>query len=218
MADRTELLNIYHTLKKAFGPRHWWPARTVQEVIAGAILAQNTSWENARKALTALKKANSLNFKAIHQIEEKVLAGMVRPARFFNQKAKALKTFAAYFADHYNFSLRRIKNRETLVLREELLSLYRIGPETADSILLYALNKPVFVIDAYTRRIFSRHGFIRGDESYDRVQSFFTGRLPCDTDLYNDYHAQIVFLGNRFCRPKPVCDGCPLKGISGKRF
>jgi len=216
MTGRTDLLKIYGILRKAFGPRHWWPARTAQEVMIGAILTQNTSWANAAKAITALRNESGLNFKAIDQASEKVLAGRVRSARFFNQKAKALKIFAAYFGDHYGFSIRRMKNRETALLREELLTLYRIGPETADSILLYALDKPVFVIDAYTRRIFSRHGFLTGNETYDSCQAFFMNNLPRDPDLYNDYHAQIVFLGNRFCRPKPVCDSCPLKGIVKK--
>ena len=204
------LIKIYHTLLAAFGPRSWWPAKTSEEVIFGAILAQNTSWKNVKQAINALKDAGKLSFKAIAKMDSEELAEIVRPARFLNQKAKALKVFADYFGTKYNFQIKKIKKVSLSKLREELFNLYRIGPETGDSILLYALEKPIFVIDAYTKRIFSQHGFMKMDESYDAYQKFFMDNLPSDVQLYNEFHALIVHTGYLYCKPKPLCEECPL--------
>jgi endonuclease-3 related protein len=204
------LMKIYHTLLAAFGPRHWWPAKTSEEVIFGAILAQNTTWKNATRAIAALKNAENLSFKKIATMNLEELAELVRPARFLNQKAKALKTFADYFAKVYQCDIKKMKKFSLEKLREELLNLYRIGPETADSILLYALKKPIFVIDVYTKRILSQHGFMKSDDSYVEYQKFFMDNLPHDMQLYNEFHALIVHTGYLYCKPKPLCDECPL--------
>ncbi len=163
-------------------------------------------------ALQALKDAQVLSFRRIAAADEQELARLVRPARYFNQKARALKAFAGYFGSRYNYSIERMRRRDTLELRDELLGVYRIGPETADCILLYALEKPVFVIDAYTKRILSRHGILSAQHSYDDFQRLFMKLLPPDVALYNDFHAQLVKLGNTYCSPKPRCEVCPLRG------
>jgi endonuclease-3 related protein len=208
--SQPSLLKIYQSLLSAFGPRHWWPAKTSEEVIFGAILAQNTTWKNAKRAITALENADKLSFEAIKKMNEKKLGELVKPARFFNQKAKALKVFAEYFGNKYNFNIKKMKRLPLAHVREELLSLYRIGPETADSILLYALQKPIFVIDAYTKRIFSQHGFMKIDDSYAAYQNFFMNNLPLDVQLYNEFHALLVHTGYLYCKPKPLCGECPL--------
>lgn len=207
---KTPLMKIYHALLAAFGPRHWWPAKTAEEVIFGAILAQNTTWKNANRAIGELKNAGKLSFEAIKKMNEKKLGELVRPARFYNQKAKALQVFADYFGNKYNFNIKKMKKSPLAKLREELLSLYRIGPETADSILLYALKKPMFVIDAYTKRIFGQHGFMKIDDSYAAYQKFFMDNLPHNVQLYNEFHALIVHTGYLYCKPKPLCVECPL--------
>lgn len=206
-----QLLKIYQSLLSAFGPQHWWPAKTPEEVIFGAILAQNTTWKNAKRSIDELKKSGKLSFKAIEKMNEKKLGALVRPARFFNQKAKALQVFANYFGTRYNFDIKKLQKSSLENLREEFLLLYRIGPETADSILLYALKKPIFVIDAYTKRIFSQHGFMQHNDSYDAYQKFFMDNLPSlDVQLYNEFHALIVHTGYLYCKPKPLCGECPL--------
>lgn len=214
---KQHLMNIYKRLLAAIGPQHWWPADTAEEVIFGAILTQNTSWKNVEQAIIALRQAGQLGFQQVAAMDEQELAQLIRPARFLNQKAQALKVFAAYFGKNYGFSIRRMQYKKTEALREELLGLYRIGPETADSILLYALGKPVFVIDVYTKRIFSRHGCLNMESPYSDFQNLFMDNLPCDAALYNEYHALLVHVGNRFCKPKPLCDTCPLRGSFRRR-
>ncbi len=209
---------LYSRLLTAFGHRNWWPAKSAGEVIFGAILTQNVAWTSVEQATAALRRAGKLNFKSIAGMDEAELAALIRPARFMNQKARALKAFAEYFGSRYGFSIRRMKKYTAEALREQLLSLYRIGPETADSILLYALDKPVFVIDAYTKRICSRHGLLGPDDSYDVYQRFFKERLACDAALYNDFHAQLVHLGNRFCKTRPLCSDCPLQDFKTLPF
>lgn len=209
---------FYSRLLTAFGRRNWWPAQSAEEVIFGAILTQNVAWTSVEQAITALRRAGKLHFKNIAAMDEAALAALIRPARFMNQKAKALKAFADYFGRRYGFCIRRMKKCTTEALREQLLSLYRIGPETADSILLYALEKPVFVIDAYTKRICSRHGLLCPDDTYDVYQRFFMDRLACDAALYNDFHAQLVHLGNRFCKTRPLCSACPLQDFKTLPF
>jgi endonuclease-3 related protein len=210
---KNQLMDIYNRLYKAFGSRHWWPAKSAEEVIIGAILAQNISWKNVEQAIAAMKVQRALSFKAIAAMDEEQLAPVIRPARFLNQKARALKVFADYFGRQYGYSLPRMKKRNVWELRDELLGLYRIGPETADSILLYALEKPIFVIDAYTKRIFSRHGVLPLEVSYAEYQKLFMDNLPPDVRLYNEYHALLVHLGNCFCKPKTLCAECPLRSL-----
>ena len=210
---KRQLLDIYNLLYQAFGSRHWWPADSAEETIIGAILAQNITWKNVEQAIAALKAHRALSFKAIAAMDEEKLAPIIRPARFLNQKARALKVFADYFGRQYGYRLPRMKKRDWRELRDELLELYRIGQETADSILLYALAKPVFVIDLYTKRILSRHGLLTMEDSYADYQKLFMDNLPSDVRLYNEYHALLVHLGNRFCKPRPLCEECPLNAL-----
>jgi endonuclease III related protein len=204
------LLGIYHLLLKHFGHRHWWPAATPFEVMVGAILTQNTAWTNVEKAITELKRADALSPEALAKMDQPALGQLIRSSGYYNQKAERLQRFAWFFLDEFGGSIARMAAEDTAALRTRLLALKGIGPETADSILLYALNQPIFVVDAYTRRIFSRAGFLPPDADYHAIQDFFTSRLPRDISLYNDFHAQIVYLGKDYCRTKPQCQECPL--------
>jgi endonuclease-3 related protein len=207
------LESIYPILVKQFGHRGWWPGDTPFEVILGAILTQNTAWSNVEKALTNLKKAKVFSIKRLREIPESELASLIRPSGYFNQKAKKIKSIIAFLDANYGGSIARMKKAPLERLRTELLEVSGIGPETADSILLYALDKKVFVVDAYTRRIFARHYYFDPDPSYDEVQERFEREAPDDLDWYNDFHAQIVAVGNRYCKPKPQCEGCPLEPL-----
>jgi endonuclease III related protein len=212
MSART-LQRMYARLYRAAGPRRWWPADSPQEVIVGAILTQSIAWKNVEQAITNLREAGCLSFRAIQSMPAHELAALIRPARFLNQKTRALKEFADYFGRRYDFSIRQMAARDTGELRVELLGLYRIGAETADSILLYALAKPVFVIDLYTKRILSRHGMLSMEHPYEDFQRFCTDAVAPDVQLYNEFHALLVYAGNAYCGTKPRCDACPLKGV-----
>lgn len=203
---------IYGKLYSYFGPQRWWPAKTPFEVIAGAILTQNTSWANVEKAINNLRKHDLLRPEKLYKLPQKKLASLIRPAGYYNIKAKRLKEFMNFLFKNYKGSLRRMSLRDTAFLRNDLLSVKGIGPETADSILLYALNKPVFVVDAYTKRIFSRHRLIKEEAGYDSAQELFMQNLKPDIGLFNEYHALLVKLGKEFCRKRnPKCELCPLK-------
>ncbi|MEK6728670.1 MAG: endonuclease III domain-containing protein [Planctomycetota bacterium] len=205
------LLDMYQKMLDALGPMQWWPGETPFEVIIGAILTQNTNWTNVEKAIKNLKMAGKLYPHEIHQLSEEELAQLIRPSGFFNVKAKRVKTFINWLFSHYEGDLAYLFDRGLPALREELLSIKGIGPETADSILLYAGNLPTFVVDAYTYRIFSRHGLIPEESSYDEMKDFFEENLPQDVQLYNEYHALLVNIGKRYCKPKQSCEQCPLK-------
>ncbi len=205
------LSGIFKRLYSHFGPQHWWPGDSPFEVMVGAILTQNTNWQNVSKAITNLKKQRVLSAEKIHRISISKLASLIKPAGYFNVKAKRLKNFLEFFMTGYQGSIRTLSNKEMLTCREELLQVNGIGPETADSMLLYALNKPMFVVDAYTKRILSRHNLIKEDASYDGVQRLFMEHLPNDLNLFNEYHALIVRLGKDICKTKPLCNICPLK-------
>lgn len=218
-ADR--LSEVYQVLYKAFGHQHWWPGETPFEIMVGAILTQNTSWANVEKAIRNLKRAGKLSPSAIHKLSTRALAGLIRPSGYFNIKAVRLKKFIEFLFKRFGGKVDRMLLVDPVSLREDLLRVPGIGPETADSILLYALRKPFFVIDAYTKRIFARHRlrFTKRplsptrllDLSYSDWQIIFTRHLPLDISLYNDFHAQIVHLGKTFCRAStPVCSSCPL--------
>ncbi len=209
---RKLLLEIYGRLYGHFGPRHWWPADTPFEVIVGAILTQNASWKNAEKAIANLKRENMLSPKALDRIRERRLASIIRPSGFYNVKSKRLKNFVGFLFSRYN-STKEMLSRPSGALRKELLEVKGLGPETVDSILLYAAGKPVFVVDAYTKRIFSRHGLIDEDIGYEGLQRLFTDNLPRRVRLFNEYHALIVETGKDFCRRKPLCGKCPLRKI-----
>lgn len=213
------LLSAYRTLRRSFGHQHWWPGDTPFEIIVGAILTQNTAWTNVEKAIANLKKAGCLNPAGMRRIPESRLAGLIRPAGYFNVKADRLKSFIRFFFANYSGRIDRMKREDPVRLREKLLAVKGIGPETADSILLYALGLPFFVIDAYTRRVFSRHRVYPADEDYDSWQRLFSDAIRSHgpfrrrelVSLFNDFHAQIVTLGKNFCRTRPRCVDCPLR-------
>jgi endonuclease-3 related protein len=208
---RDEVIDIFNILLKHFGPQHWWPGETPFEVMVGAILTQNTNWTNVEKAIGNLKRAGALAPETINAMPAATLAELIKPSGYFNIKAKRLKTFISYFMESYGGSIKKMKKREPAALREELLSLPGIGQETADSIMLYALDIPVFVVDAYTKRIFSRHGFFPPDSDYRYVQKFFMDCLPKDVKQYNEYHALIVRLAKERCAKKAgECEICIL--------
>ena len=210
--SHNQLLQIYNKLYTAFGPQDWWPARTPFEVAVGAILTQNTAWSNVEKAIVNLRRHRCLTFKAMSDISEKKLALLIRSAGYFNIKAKRLKNFIRFLGDSYQGDLGRMRRQDAGILRRELLGVNGIGRETADSILLYVLGKPIFVIDAYTKRMLSRHGYKTAlKDDYDVVQQWFDRALPRESELFNEYHALIVKLGKDFCKKtKPRCSLCPL--------
>lgn len=209
--SRRALLNIYRALHQRYGPRHWWPADTPFEVILGAILTQNASWKNVEKAVQNLKRGGLLTPFAISAIPKVKLARLIRPAGYFNVKAKRVKNFLVYLKKHWGLSLGKMFRTPLHELRLQLLGVNGIGEETADSILLYAGGKPTFVVDAYTRRVLTRHRYLTGSETYGEIQSIFTRLLPRRVSLYNDFHAQLVEVGKDYCRPSPRCESCPLK-------
>ena len=211
-ADRRTLQTVFRQLFRRFGPQHWWPGRTRLEVVIGAILTQNTAWTNVEKAIRRLRAARALNLPALHGADLKTLAEWIRPAGYFNVKARRLRAFTTLVVEDFGGDLRRLFALETSALRARLLAVNGIGPETADSILLYAAERPVFVVDAYTRRFMSRHGWVLAHAPYDEVARAFTRHLPLEVALYNEYHALIVALGKYFCRPTPRCAECPLRG------
>ncbi len=207
------LVQIYEKLYASFGPQHWWPGETPFEVAVGAILTQNTNWGNVEKAIENLKKNRLLRPSALHALSHARLAELIRPAGYFNIKAKRLKNFVAFLMHEYHGSMHRMKKEDVGSARKKLLSVNGIGPETADSIILYALEKPVFVVDAYTKRVLSRHTILDHDASYDAFQKLFHAKLRENVSLFNEYHALIVRLAKENCRTKPVCTGCPLEGM-----
>ena len=218
-SENTNLLNdIYQRLYSCFGPQGWWPAQTSFEVIIGAILTQNTAWSNVEKALDNLKSGKVLNIAGIRKIQTKHLARLIRPAGYYNIKAQRLKNFIGFLFDDYKGNLRQMLKKELPLLRQELLNINGIGPETADSILLYAAGKSIFVVDAYTRRILLRHGLMDEASTYDQIQDYFMLHLEHDLTCFNEYHALIVRLAKTFCRTKPDCQKCPLRGIQGNYF
>jgi endonuclease-3 related protein len=208
-----KLALMYKRLYASFGPQYWWPGETPFEVAVGAILTQNTNWANVEKAIANLKKDNVLSPKALHDMSSAHLASLIRPAGYFNIKAKRLKNFIGLLMNEYHGSMSKMAKEDLRSIRKKLLSVNGIGPETADSIILYALEKPVFVIDAYTKRVLSRHNILEHEASYDAFQTLFHVKLKKDICLFNEYHALIVRLAKENCRTKPLCAGCPLEGM-----
>jgi endonuclease-3 related protein len=213
LSEKRTLTQIYNVLYRHFGPQHWWPGDTAFEVAVGAILTQNTNWGNVERAIANMKAEKALNADTLHKMPHKKLASLIKPAGYFNVKAKRLKSFLDFLCNDFKGSMKRMKKPDAVPLRDNLLSVHGIGPETADSILLYALNKPVFVIDAYTKRVMSRHGLASENASYHGLQELFHKNLPRDVELFNEYHALFVMVGKDYCKPKPKCSGCPLEDI-----
>ena len=202
---------MYRTLYRSFGPQRWWPADSPFEVMVGAILTQNTSWSNVEKAIARLKRDRALAPEALLRMRPARLASLIRPAGYYNIKTARLKNFLRYFRSAYGLSVPRMARTPAPVLREELLAVSGIGPETADSMLLYALRRPVFVVDAYTIRIASRHRLIPESAGYDQAQRLFEKSLPRDARLFNEFHALLVRLGKEYClKNNPRCRECPL--------
>jgi len=211
--------DCYRRLLKKFGPQHWWPARTPFEVCVGAILTQNTAWSNVERAIANLRQAGMLNARDLHRLPTGRLARLIRPAGYFNVKARRLKNFVSVLVGKHGGRLDRLFQGDAWAARARLLDINGIGRETADSILLYAGNRPIFVVDAYTRRIFSRHGLVRMDADYDEIRLFFENALgelkgARRVKVFNEFHALIVRVGKDLCRKRiPRCGLCPLKPL-----
>jgi endonuclease-3 related protein len=210
---RHRLLDAYNRLYAAYGPQHWWPGDSPFEIIVGAILTQSAAWTNVEKAIANLKVAGALAPDALLALSERELAQLTRPSGYFNAKARKLKAFIEMLNARFDGDLQRLLRTPPSELRALLLATNGIGPETADAITLYAAGQPAFVIDAYTRRTFSRLGFVPDANSYDDWQRLFTDALPPDTALFNEYHALIVRHGKDVCRKKPLCAECPLLDV-----
>ncbi len=201
-------MRMFEALFDAFGPQHWWPGETPLEVAIGAILTQNTNWRNVERAIQNLKERDLIDVDKLLKLSEDELKELIRPSGFFNVKARRLRNFLEFLRKHGG--LEGLKKFDTYEVRQMLLRVPGIGFETADSVILYALEKPIFVVDAYTRRYLKRHGFIEGTEHYDEIRKLFEDNLPKDVELYKEYHALIVKLGKVYCKSKPVCENCPL--------
>ncbi|SEO70059.1 endonuclease III domain-containing protein [Aquisalimonas asiatica] len=208
---------VFDTLYAAFGPQHWWPATTDYEIITGAVLTQNTAWRNVERALANLRARNLLAPSAVMSVSEAELADALRPAGYYNVKAGRLRNVTAALIE--DGGVAGWREWSTAALRRRLLGVRGVGAETADCILLYVLGRPVFVIDAYTRRILTRLDLVRDDATYDALAKWFREGLPTDARVYNEYHALLVRLGNGVCRPRPRCPECPLAGLcpTGRR-
>lgn len=203
---------VFKALLNHFGPQKWWPGDSPFEVAVGAILTQNTNWQNVARAIENLKKANVLEPHSIDRLAIAELAELIRPAGYFRLKAKRLKNFVHWLVTRFDGSMDAMAAASLSTLREELLSINGIGPETADSILLYAVHKPTFVVDAYTHRIAVRHGWIEPEASYDGLKEYFESRLPDDVPTLNEMHALLVQVGKNYCRPREArCEQCPMK-------
>jgi endonuclease-3 related protein len=210
---RRKLLDIYTLLCQGYGPQHWWPAEGPFEIMVGAILTQSAAWTHVEKAIRNLKQAGVLNPAALRAISPEDLAGLIHTCGYYNVKACKLQALSEWFGQRFEDNLEAMKKTDAALLRQELRGVYGVGEETADSILLYACEKPVFVIDAYTRRIVDRLGFrVRGGRYVD-YQRLFMSNLPPEVPLNNEYHALLVALGKNHCRKKPLCERCCIARI-----
>jgi endonuclease III related protein len=204
------LTRIFDRLFQAFGPQHWWPAESPFEVIVGAILTQNTAWKNVEKSIGKLREHGLLSLEGLHRITQEELAAIIRSSGYYNQKSKKLKAFCHHLRSHWAGEIERLLAQDMEPLRDELLGLHGIGPETADSIVLYAAQKSSFVVDVYTHRVFSRHGWVEETMGYDDLRAYFMDALDPDVALFQEYHALLVRVGHLHCRRRPVCSACPL--------
>ena len=207
------LMRIYNLLFTAYGPQNWWPAETELEMMIGAILTQNTSWSNVEKAIQNLKTGDLLTIEALRDIPAPTLAEHIRPAGYFNIKAKRLKNLIAFIQEKYDGDLNGLFSGDTETIRMELLSVRGIGLETADSMILYGAGRALFVVDTYTHRILLRHNLIGEEAGYYDLQTMFMDNLPHDADLFKEFHALIVKTGKDYCRKKPLCPDCPLEHV-----
>ena len=208
------LTTMYRLLLEQFGPQGWWPAETPFEMMAGAVLTQNTNWENVKKALGNLEREGLLDPARLHALGADALAHAIRPAGYYNVKARRLKNLVRLIVERYGGEVSAMLGEGPGELRDALLGVNGIGPETADSIVLYAAGHPVFVVDAYTHRILSRHDLVDEEASYDEIQATFSDALPEDVPLFREFHALIVMAGKTYCRKRPLCEHCPLQGLA----
>jgi len=212
MNTSNRINNIYRLLYKKYGPQGWWPGDSQLECIIGAILTQNTSWSNVEKAISNLKKLNLISIDKLKLLTTQELAQLIRPSGYYNQKAHKIKSFLEFLSTAYGDSLDKMFDEDVNLLRNRLLEIKGIGPETADCILLYGGNKPVFVVDTYTYRILSRHGLVPEHTNYNEIQEVFMDALEIIPEIFNEYHALLVKAGKENCkRNKPICAGCPLE-------
>lgn len=207
------LRDVYDRLLKSFGPQHWWPGESPFEVMVGAVLVQNTAWKNVERVMQNLRDAGLLFPAALHRMPRAELEELIRPVGYYRLKAGRLRNLLDFLFERFGGSLPAMFATDRVTLREELLSVKGVGPETADSILLYAGGLPVFVVDAYTKRVLARHGWIGFDADYYTVQDYFESRLAEDAPLYNEYHALMVRVGHLYCRRTARCTGCPLQSL-----
>ena len=211
------LQEVYRRLLDAFGPQKWWPGDTHFEMMVGAILVQNTNWQNVQRAIGNLRQADLLDPHALYHVPEEELQELIRPAGYYRIKARRLRGLLEYLVERYDGSIEAMFRTPLDRLRKELLGIHGVGPETADSILLYAGSLPTFVVDAYTHRIFSRHGWIDRESDYHQIQEFFHDRLPADAPMFNEFHALLVYLGKHYCKKaQPLCKSCPLEKLLPK--
>jgi len=208
---KARLLRLYAALARRFGPQRWWPGRTAFEIAAGAILTQHTAWTNVERALRALAARRLLEPRRLHAVPAARLAEVIRPAGTFRVKARRLRAFARFLGDRFGGRMAGLRTAPLPSLRADLLRVPGLGPETADAILLYAAGRPVFVVDAYTRRVFARHRLIAPAAGYETIRAFAERHLPADPRLFNEYHALLVAVGKRHCRTVPRCAACPLR-------
>jgi endonuclease-3 related protein len=208
------LLTAYERLHSAFGAQHWWPGDSPFEIMVGAVLVQNTAWRNVERAIANLRDAGVMDPRAMFELPVEELAELIRPAGYYQVKARRLRSLLTFIVDQYNGSLETMFSTSVDSLREQLLSIHGIGPETADAILLYAGGLATFVVDAYTHRIMARHGWIGYDAGYHEIKEHFESALPADAALYNEYHALLVRAGKEFChKAAPKCGACPLESM-----
>lgn len=204
---------VYDRLFEHFGPQGWWPADSAWEVMVGAILVQNTSWKNVERAIEQLQDAGQLSLRALNRLDQTELEELIRPAGYFRLKARRLRNLIDFVVSHYDGSVESIFDADLQTLRQQLLGVNGIGPETADSILLYAGSFPTFVVDTYTHRVLSRHGWIGFDADYHAIKDHFESNLEEEVPLYNEFHALLVRLGHEFCRKTARCEQCPLQTL-----
>ncbi len=213
MKKRDQLIRIYNILYSFYGPQKWWPGDSPFEIAIGAILTQNTNWGNVEKAINNLKREGVMSVEGLNRLSDEKIASLIKPAGYFNIKTKRIRAFLDFLIDKYNGKIEEMKKEDTISLRNKLLNIYGIGAETADSILLYALEKPVFVIDAYTKRVLTRHSIMKPNSTYSDYQMIFHKELDEDLQMFNEFHALFVRVGKDYCKVKPLCKNCPLADL-----
>ncbi len=207
---KTTTQKVFDQLLDSFGPQHWWPGNSPLEVMVGAVLVQSTNWKNVEQALENLHASDAMDAARILALDEQELQQLLRPAGYYRRKTRRLRSLMQFFVEHYAGSIELMRRAKHFELRKQLLAVHGIGPETADAILLYALDKPAMVVDTYTHRVFARHGWVDFDADYHQLQAHLVSELPEDVSTYNELHALLVQVGKSYCRKVPRCEACPL--------